>query len=262
MRYPIVFTTRAIKHSGAMNDIADPAGVAPAANRDPRAAPRPKSADIVRPRDAASLILLRGSGSNLELLAGRRPLHMKFMPGVYVFPGGAIDREDTRPWRVETGGAVFPPRLMRCARAALRETWEETGLLVGRRSGNQAGADPRMNPVEAAYAGQGLAAAIDALSYVGRAITPTRVFRRFNTRFFLADGEHVFGALQSNGEFEDLRWHPVGREKLSPFRDVTQFMLARAIALRDGTASPEAPLFCSMRGARRVLVCREAILDL
>jgi hypothetical protein len=100
------------------------------------------------------------------------------------------------------------------------------------------------------------------LTYVGRAITPTPVFRRFNTRFFLADGEHVFGEPKSNGEFEDLGWHPIGSQPLSPFRDVTQFMLARALALRDGTASPEAPLFCSMRGTRLVRVCREAMLDL
>jgi 8-oxo-dGTP pyrophosphatase MutT (NUDIX family) len=240
-----------------MNDIADPARVTQAGKPDKR--------DIVRPRDAASLILLRGSGDDLELLAGRRPLHMKFMPGVYVFPGGAIDREDGRRWRVEEGGERLPPRLLRCARAALRETWEETGLLVGRpisSSGRAARPDPAMARVEAAYAGQGLVAAIDVLAYVGRAITPTPVFRRYNTRFFLADGEHVFGELQSNGEFEDLRWHPIGREKLSPFRDVTQFMLARAIAVRDGTAPPDAPLFCSVRGTRQVRVCREAIFDL
>jgi 8-oxo-dGTP pyrophosphatase MutT (NUDIX family) len=240
-----------------MNDIADPARVAQAAKAEARPDPTP---GIVRPRDAASLILLRGSGDDLELLAGRRPLHMKFMPGVYVFPGGAIDREDGKRWRVEAGGERLPPRLVRCARAALRETWEETGLLVGRRADNPGGADPAMTPVETAYAGHGLVAAIDALAYVGRAITPTPVFRRFNTRFFLADGEHVFGELQSNGEFEDLRWHPIGREKLSPFRDVTQFMLARAIAVRDGTAPPDAPLFCSVRGTRQVRVCREAVL--
>jgi len=217
---------------------------------------------IVRPRDAASLILLRGRGRDLELLAGRRPLQMKFMPGVYVFPGGAIDRADGRPWRVEEGSAAFPPRFLRCARAALRETWEETGVLVGRRSPRPSAPEAALAGVEAAYAGQGLTAAIDVLTYIGRAITPTPVFRRFNTRFFLADGEHVFGDPQANDEFEDVRWHPIAREPLSPFRDVTQFMLARAIAVRDGTASPDAPLFCSVRGARRVLVCREAVLDL
>src|SRR5580765_2731966 len=92
-------------------------------------APRAKPA-IVRPRDAASLILLRGAGSDPELLAGRRPGHVRFMPGVWVFPGGAIDPEDKKPWRVESGGDKLPPRLVPSARAALRETWEEVGVLV------------------------------------------------------------------------------------------------------------------------------------
>ncbi len=90
-----------------MNDVSERARAKPA---------------IVRPRDAASLILLRGAGRDLELLAGRRPGHVRFMPGVYVFPGGAIDPEDGRKWRVEAGGEHLPPRLLRCARAALRET--------------------------------------------------------------------------------------------------------------------------------------------
>ena len=215
---------------------------------------------IVRPRDAASLILLRGEGRDLELLAGRRPGHVKFMPGVYVFPGGAIDREDNHPWRVETGGEHLPPRLLRSARAALRETWEEVGVLVGR-----PGPAPPMSGltgVEAAYAEHGILAAIGALSYVGRAITPTPVFRRFNTRFFVADGADVFGEPVSTEELEDVGWHPIGRRPLAPFRDVTQFMLARAIAVRDGTAPAEAPLLCTVRNKRRVLVCREAALDM
>src|SRR5258706_3763302 len=87
---------------------------------------------IVRPRDAASLILLRGHGNDLELLAGRRPGHVKFMPGVYVFPGGAIDPEDRRSWAVETASEMLVPRLRRSGRAAFRETWEEVGVLVGR----------------------------------------------------------------------------------------------------------------------------------
>jgi len=72
-----------------MNDIVQ----APASTRRP----------VVRPRDAASLILLRGKGENLEVLAGRRPMHVKFMPGVHVFPGGAIDPPDRITWSVEAG---------------------------------------------------------------------------------------------------------------------------------------------------------------
>jgi 8-oxo-dGTP pyrophosphatase MutT (NUDIX family) len=214
---------------------------------------------IVRPRDAASLILLRGAGRDLELLAGRRPGHVKFMPG------GAIDREDNKPWRVESGGAHLPPRLLRCARAALRETWEEVGVVVGRPgSAAPAATAPHdaLTPIEAAYAERGILAAIDALTYVGRAITPTPVFRRFNTRFFLADGSDVVGEPASSDELEDVGWHPIARRPLTPFRDVTQFMLARAMALRDGTASADAPLLCTVRAKRRVLVCREAALDL
>src|SRR6185369_11563027 len=108
---------------------------------------------IVRPRDAASLILLRGHGRDLELLAGRRPGHVRFMPGVWVFPGGAIDPEDKKPWRVETGGAHLPPRLVRSARAALRETWEEVGVLVGRTVPKDRPAPPvshALTPIEAA----------------------------------------------------------------------------------------------------------------
>ncbi len=234
---------------------------------------------IVRPRDSASLILLRGEGRDTELLAGRRPGHVKFMPGVWVFPGGAIDPEDRKPWHVETGGLHLPPRLARSARAALRETWEEVGVLVGQSAaaGNAArplpdlpplagegrvGAPPGATPIEAAYAQQGVAASLDVLTYVGRAITPTPVFRRFNTRFFLADGSAVFGDPVSTDELEDVGWHPIGRRELVPFRDVTQFMLARALALRAGTAHPDAPLFCSVKNQRRVRVCREAVLDL
>ena len=87
---------------------------------------------VVRPRDAASLILLRGAGDDLEVLAGRRPLHVKFMPGVYVFPGGAIEPRDRTTWSVEAGTETLGMRLARSARAAMRETWEEAGVLIGR----------------------------------------------------------------------------------------------------------------------------------
>ena len=219
---------------------------------------------VVRPRDAASLILLRGEGSDLELLAGRRPGHVKFMPGVWVFPGGAIDPEDRKPWRVETGGDRLAPRLVRCVRAALRETWEEAGVLVGRRRPGDGGAAAahRLRPIERAYAERSVAASFDAVTYVGRAITPTPVVRRFNTRFFLADDGAVFGEPVSTDELEDVGWHPIGRRQLAPFREVSQFMLARAIALRAGSAPADAPLLCTVRNKRRVLVCREATLDL
>jgi 8-oxo-dGTP pyrophosphatase MutT (NUDIX family) len=219
-------------------------------------APAKKRNAIVRPRDAASLILLRGEGNDLEVLAGRRSLEARFMPGVYVFPGGAIDRADRIAWGVEAGVERLAPRLLPAARAALRETWEEVGLLLGRPG--MAPTSAEQQPIEIAYRDGGLVAAMDRLTYVGRAITPSHSFRRFNTRFFLADGGDVAGAPQSGQELEDVGWHPVGREPLESFRDVTRFMLARAIALRNRTAEGGPPLFYWARNARRIGLCREA----
>ena len=109
---------------------------------------------VVRPRDAASLILLRGEGKTLEVLAGRRPLHVKFMPGVYVFPGGAIDPPDRIAWSVESRIEALGSKLARSARAALRETWEEAGVLVGC-PGSRPSALPARAPVEQAYLDRG-----------------------------------------------------------------------------------------------------------
>lgn len=224
-----------------MNDVLDPVNT------------KPKP---VRARDAASLILLRGQGRDLELLAGRRPLTVRFMPGVYVFPGGAVDAEDARAWPSEVDIDPLPPRLLRCARAALRETWEEAGVFFGHR-GEVPEASRSGPPVAEAYAAAGVVAGFDRLRYVGRAITPVRVFRRFNTRFFLGDGADVIGEPTATDELEDVRWHPIGREPLEPLRDVSQFMLERAIAMRAGEGGP-APLFYTVGSKRRIGVCREA----
>lgn len=232
-----------------MNDAPNQAFEAPAAER--RA--------IVRPRDAASLILLRGEGPALEVLVGRRPLSARFMPGVYVFPGGAIDPPDRHAWTVESGAEALAPRLARAARAAMRETWEEVGVLIGRPSG--APPDPPQNrplaAIESAYRYRGIIAAIDRLTYVGRAITPSYSNRRFNTRFFLADGASVFGEPAASDELEDAGWRPLERGMLDGFRDVTRFMLARAIAMRSGSADSGAPLFYWAKNARRIGICRE-----
>jgi 8-oxo-dGTP pyrophosphatase MutT (NUDIX family) len=224
-----------------MNDVIDPVTTTP---------------NPVRARDAASLILLRGEGRDLELLVGRRPMTVRFMPGVYVFPGGAVDAEDGRPWPSEVDVDIMPPRLMRCARAALRETWEEAGVFFGHR-GTVPEPGRSALPAAEAYAEAGVVAGFDRLKYVGRAITPARVFRRFNTRFFLGDGAAVIGEPTATDELEDVRWHPIAREPLEPFRDVSEFMLAQAITLRGGEVKPP-PLFYTVAGKRRIGICREA----
>jgi 8-oxo-dGTP pyrophosphatase MutT (NUDIX family) len=218
-----------------------------------------KTPRAVRPRDAASLILLRGEGDSLEALVGRRSLSARFMPGVYVFPGGAIDPPDRAAWHGERGVETLPPRLARAARAAIRETWEEVGVLFGKPGDAPSSGGPGSAPIERAFAECGLVATMDRLTYVGRAITPSRSFRRFNTRFFLGDGDSVFGEPRASAELEDAGWHRLEERMIDGFRDVTRFMLARAIALRQGTAAGSPPLFYTVGNARRIGICREAL---
>jgi 8-oxo-dGTP pyrophosphatase MutT (NUDIX family) len=221
---------------------------------------------VVRPRDAASLILLRGDGPDLEVLVGRRALSARFMPGVYVFPGGAIDPPDRVAWSVESGAEALPQRLAHAARAAVRETWEEVGILVGRPATEPFPGEParpaagkeQRAPIERAYCEHGLSLPLDRLMYVGRAITPSHSFRRFNTRFFLADGGLAIGKPGASPELEDAGWHRLEQTLLDGLRDVTRFMLARALALYRGTAAGAPPLFYWAKNARRIGVCREA----
>src|SRR6266404_660118 len=150
----------------------------------------------VRPLHAASLILLReGPAGMISVLMGRRGRSARFMPGFYVCPGGRVAEDDRETWRAEVGaphatdGAAF----LRLARAALRETYEETGLLVG--SPSPTVAEGARFPIETAYAAKCIAPDLGLLTYIGRAITPTVSPMRFDTRFFLADGKHAVGAL-------------------------------------------------------------------
>ena len=169
------------------------------------------TSSIVRPTDAAGLVLLRGSRSDPEVLLGRRHARAGFLPDIYVFPGGRVENEDARGEPVKlppqvAAGLAWATRRPAAAfvRAALRETVEETGLTL---------------PPET----------VRHIDFVCRAITPTFSRRRYNTRFLLADGAHCRGALAGDGELEDLGWHrysAVGKLKLV---DVTTFVLEEAV---------------------------------
>jgi 8-oxo-dGTP pyrophosphatase MutT (NUDIX family) len=208
--------------------------------------PRPR----VRPRNAASLVLLRAAGTDgLEVLIGRRGRGARFMPGLYVFPGGRVNPEDRLPWTVETGTATAAtPLFQRLARAALRETFEETGLVVGCAAEAAALALPAASPIEAAYRGLGKRPPFDGMRLVGRAITPSESPIRFDARFFVADGALAEGVLLDGEELEDLRWHALGSEPPGPMTGVTRFMLESAIAAWRGQAPGAIPLYRHIRG--------------
>jgi 8-oxo-dGTP pyrophosphatase MutT (NUDIX family) len=179
----------------------------------------------VRPRDAASLVILRGHGASCEVLLGRREPRDRFMPDIYVFPGGRVDPGDaSHPAKSELGpGVIERLRTAQCrakgralAVAAVRETYEETGLAFG---DLEAG---RILP------------SLDILSYIARAITPAGSHIRYHARFFLARAEHAVGSLRSNGELLDLRFVPLAEVKDLAVMDVTKYVLQEAARCADG----------------------------
>ena len=204
----------------------------------------------VRPRDAASLILLRDGKAGLEVLIGRRGKGARFMPGRYVFPGGRVTPEDARPWAGERADAALPGFLA-LKRAALRETFEETGLVVGEGRWSGKGNDA-LSPVEEAYRARGVAPAPALLRLVGRAITPTASPIRFHARFFVTDGRHVAGELVPCEELEDLYWHAVEGEAPKSMQNVTKFMLRCAVEAWRGAAPATPPLYWH-RGRRSLV---------
>jgi 8-oxo-dGTP pyrophosphatase MutT (NUDIX family) len=202
------------------------------------------------PRDAASLILLRENGSALEVLIGRRGKGARFMPGRYVFPGGRVMPEDARAWAGERQGGER--RFLALKRAALRETFEETGLVVGERRAGASAENGAASPVEDAYRASGVAPAPQLLRLVGRAITPVASPIRFHARFFVADGRFAAGELRPCEELEDLHWHGVDGEPPGTMQNVTRFMLRCAVEAWRGSAPPHPPLYWH-RGRRSLV---------
>ncbi|WP_233342104.1 NUDIX hydrolase [Marinicauda pacifica] len=166
-----------------------------------------------------------------ELLLGRRSGGHVFMPQKYVFPGGRVDRRDGfAPLAREPGSEVMgvltrvltERRARAAAAASIRETAEETGLLL---------AEPR--PIEkpsrdwAPFAEAGAAPTAAPLQLVTRAITPPGRPRRFDAFFFRADAEHLHGstALAGSGELEDLRWVSLDDAHGLDIPMVTRFVL-------------------------------------
>ncbi|MBN7798212.1 NUDIX hydrolase [Parahaliea mediterranea] len=182
----------------------------------------------MRPVDAATLIILR---DQREVLMGLRSAKHVFVPNNYVFPGGRVDPGDARvpaPFELNTTArdrlvrSTSPSRARGIGMAAVRETFEETGLLLTR---------PTPAPVNSRSASwrpiyqQGVAPALDRLHYFARAITPPGPPRRFDARFFLADARHLQGTLRGNGELHDLRWVPLEEAAALPMIGITQVII-------------------------------------
>ena len=188
---------------------------------------------------------------------GCRGRGARFMPGHYVFPGGGLQRGDFRAWPGESAGPDENAKttIRALARAAIRETFEETGLLIGRPCRERSlhlDLPGQGRDLVTAFAAAGLAPAVDALHLIGRAITPARSPIRFHARFFLADAERTAGQPCAGDELEDVGFYPVRDGLPSPISEVTQFMLGRAIDICEGRALEATPLYSYVGHVPRV----------
>jgi 8-oxo-dGTP pyrophosphatase MutT (NUDIX family) len=190
----------------------------------------------VKIRDAATMLVIDRTGATPKVLVGRRHDGHKFMPGKYVFPGGRVERADRYMAAVTALDSRVEARLMREVRypsaeksrsfalAAIREVFEETGLVLGAKTDGPPPALPAHKPgkdgspehtVEewAKFARSGVAPDLAAVHFIARAITPPGRNRRFDTRFFAVDADaiaaRIDGVVGPDTELVELVWMPV-----------------------------------------------------
>ena len=142
----------------------------------------------VEPRPAATIVLVRPGQDGLEVLLTRRPDSMAFAAGLHVFPGGRVEPGDADPDLVRRArGATADPGFQVAHRiAAIRETWEEVGVLLA--SPGDSG-PARRGGIDFAglVAAERLELRTDDLVEIARWTTPRAFPRRFDTRFFAAE---------------------------------------------------------------------------
>jgi 8-oxo-dGTP pyrophosphatase MutT (NUDIX family) len=193
-------------------------------------AARDLSSPLVRPKDAATLILVDRTAGKPKVLLGRRHQNHKFMPGKFVFPGGRMEPIDRKmavkaqldphveDWLMRGVQRPNPRRARALVLAAIRETFEETGLLLGVPKTSLPAEPARAaSALWTALAQAGIQPDLGNIHFVVRAITPPGRSRRFDTRFFTADAATVThrldGIVGPDSELVELVWIPIDEAK-------------------------------------------------
>ena len=209
--------------------------------------------DKTKIRNAATVIVLRDRHVTPHILMGQRGAKAAFMPNKFVFPGGAVDATDAQVPLAAPVNALCHGRLCddadpslahAIAVAAIRELWEETGLVLGRK-----GAWEGDVPADwQTFAATGHLPDASALQFVFRALTPPGRPRRFDARFFLVDAEDIasdpdnFDAACD--ELSHLQWVPLSRARSFDMPFITEVVLAEVAArARDTNPPASVPFF-------------------
>ena len=146
----------------------------------------------VRPLEAATVLLLRDGAAGLEVLMTRRSMTASFAPGAYVFPGGGIEAGDAQAQPQARRRPGQSDAHLTQAIAAIRESFEELGILLARRAdGTHAGQRDidrldRQAPLVEQCRRQGLTLAADEVFVLARWITDRDLSRRFDVPFLVA----------------------------------------------------------------------------
>lgn len=234
--------------------MAETAGMTATSSKPASAHARPRA---LRPRDAATLVIVDRVAGRPRILMGRRRPDLVFMPDKYVFPGGRVDRGDrhvesadelapleTAKLLCEMKGRAHAHRARGLALAALREAYEEAGILIGAPAGERQNPPPR-SPAWSAFFACGLRPKLGGLRLVARAITPPGRVRRYDTRFFCipaADITHRTAPLDA--ELSTLDWVTIEEARLLDLPSITRAVVEDlADLLRGGPDfAPERPV--------------------
>lgn len=203
-------------------------------------------------RNAATVIVLRNRETEPSILMGQRGATAAFMPNKFVFPGGAVDPDDAHVPLAAPLPTLCSARLTDDARgitphalgaAAIRELWEETGLVLGSRIPWQS-----PPPDWASFARLGFTPDASSLQFIFRAITPPGRPRRFDARFFLVDAGAISTDLDdfsaASDELSHLQWVSLDRARHFDMPFITEVVLAEIEARVTETAPPDSiPFF-------------------
>lgn len=146
----------------------------------------------VATRPAATVLLLRDSSHGIEVLMTRRSTTASFAPGAYVFPGGGVDAADATSHTQSTRRTTQSDLHLTQAIAAIRESFEELGVLLAR---NADGTSPttadiaaldRKAPFAAQCKARGLTLCADEVFVLAHWITDRDLSRRFDVPFLVA----------------------------------------------------------------------------